>query len=239
MADGREGKGMGLPQLSMWALLARGSFYKILLLLVILVLLEVISFYGSPGGGARFLDRSRMGLMYLNGVGQAAVILSRCESLLDGKCGGTLMRLRVTQKRFFVIKVIYNILCLVLLAVVQIWTAVVLVKAAGMEAGGGELPPQYVFLAFYDNPFLHVLLPMADISWWVHDLLMTAALGMAAACASEKRGYMMLIVVYIMAAYWIVGQAEAGVQSVSGCIGYVTAIVAMAVWVKRRKRVPE
>ena len=42
--------------------------------------------------------------------------------------------------------------------------------------------PQYLFLTFYRNEFLHCILPMADVGKWMCNFLLLLALAMDAAC---------------------------------------------------------
>lgn len=192
--------------LSVWALLAGGSFYKILLVLALMLPTECILFYralyggGMEGGFAEVLRRSCAYPIFLAALGVIFLILVRLEGMLDSRSRYILMRLRVTRTRIFVVETVYNVLCLAVLFALQIgaafWMVWLYADAVGAEYTGGQL----LFLTFYRNNFLHCLLPMADTWKWLRNVLLLLALGMSAACGVEaaRRKYVIPISLYVV-----------------------------------------
>lgn len=178
--------------LSVFGLLARSSFLKVLGILVLMVIGELLLFrydlfrcYDAVTGGVKapekLVEYALLPMLFLAALALIMVALIWTEVRMSEKAGYTMMRLGLSRKELFAIKTIYNVVCLVLLFVVQIWLAV------GMLAWYGEfvpleLPmPQLLFIAFYRNGFLHCLLPMQEIGKWIRNLLMIVALSMTAA----------------------------------------------------------
>ncbi len=182
-----------MKNISVLALLIRNNFYKVLAVIVLMVSVEGFMFY-------RFLGEYQEGLVSAEsmiennqvwavfGVALAVIffILSVTENRLDKKSGNTIFRLRITQKRFFAIKTIYNVFCIALLFVVQIWFAIFMIKTYGEHIGEVLAGPQQLFLAFYRNEFLHSILPMAEAGKWIKNILMILAYAMQAAVNGKK-----------------------------------------------------
>ncbi len=200
----------GSAYMSMWGLLARGSFYKVLAAVTAMAAVEGIFFYCgrqalysrkgvSNGTISQILNGVKMHPIFLVTLGIAFFILLWTEKRLDGKSGNTMMRLRVSPNHFYVIKAIYNILCLLLVFAAQILLALGMIWICKKDMG--QNAPQTYFFAFYGNRFLHCLLPMAEMGKWVRNGLMLTAFGMEAA-GMKGKSYYMPIARFLVAAYW-------------------------------------
>lgn len=177
---------------SVFGLLARNSFLKILGILAGLAAVELVLFRGelltcyNAATGLVAAPEGLIGDAFVHVVFLAAfalvmVVLIWTEVRVSEKAGYTIMRLGLTRKELFAIKTIYNAICLVLLFVVQIWLVIGMLAWYGAFAPL-ELPmPQLLFVTFYRNGFLHCLLPMQEIGKWIRNLLMIVALSMSAA----------------------------------------------------------
>ena len=56
----------------------------------------------------------------------------------------------------------------------------------GVKASEEVFGPQTVFLAYWLDPYLHSLMPMAQVSRWIRNILMCVSLGISAAAFSQK-----------------------------------------------------
>ncbi len=182
-----------MKNISVLALLIRHNFYKVLAVIVLMVSVEGFIFYRFLGEHQEVLA-SAEGMIsdtYVSGVFKAAFVaiffvLCITENNLGKKSGSTILRLKITLKRFFAIKTIYNVFCIVLLFVVQIWFVIFMIRMYGRHIGEALAGPQQLFLTFYRNAFLHSLLPMAEVGKWIKNILMILAYAMQAAVNGKK-----------------------------------------------------
>ncbi len=192
--------------LSLWALLAKGSFYKILAVALSMAAIEAAAFHHvlQKGWAAPFekmIEESRIHLVFLAALGAAYFLLIRMNGILDNEGRNAVMRLRATGAGLFAIRTAYDMLCLLMLFGVQ--TGLVLWFAESYRRMPGALAgPQMVFLAFYRNEFLHGLLPMAERGKWVRNGLMLLALGMEEAGGMGKRYRITQVSVLVLSAAW-------------------------------------
>lgn len=183
--------------LSLFALYARSSFYKILMVLAGLVLAEGISFYAVCRGlGQRgetlypeaVPDRCLLKFFFLAAMAAVHFILAVTEDDRGGcKSSYTLRRLKISQKQQFAVRAAYNFLCLATVSAVQILAAFTICRLYEAKLPLGLVSPQYLFLVFYRNDFLHRILPMADAGGWMCNFLLLLALAMNA--AGGRRGW--------------------------------------------------
>lgn len=189
---------------SVFGLLARSSFLKILGILAMLVVGESVLLWrevsvsyrnvlhGETLLGAdevmllmaapeKLLENAFVHMVFLAALALVMVVLIWTENRMSEKAGYTIMRLGLTRKELFVIKTVYNVACLVLLFVVQIWVAIGFLAWYEANMPLDISMPQLFFLAFYRNEFLHCILPMQEFGKWIRNFLMVAALSMTAA----------------------------------------------------------
>lgn len=211
-------------ELSLWALLARSSFYKILAVLGGMVLTEGFFFLTAlraPGGASlgealqfwsewgrdwlgwkvsleNIIDNSFVPIMFLAALGLVFWILVFTERNLCGKGSYTLMRLEISRKHLGTVMAIYNGLCLLMLFAVQVCIAFWMVHIYRESAIAEGPAPQLLFLTFYRNDFLHCLLPMAEVGKWVRNLLMILALSLEPV---NSKGYYMVTALYVLTAF--------------------------------------
>lgn len=186
----------GRPVLSLFALYARSSFRKILAVLAGLAIAEGVSFYMLCRlvlqNGVVLYPEKMIDLCFLKYFFLAALVLVYFILIVtEGDRGGckssyTLRRLRVSKKRQFTVKAVYNFLCLALVFALQILAASTICRLYEGKLPVELVSPQYLFLVFYRNAFLHCILPMADVGKWVCNFLLLLALALDAACG--KRG---------------------------------------------------
>lgn len=202
------------PALALWALLAGSSILKILAVLAVMVFVEGILFFRTAWGewgypaGYRSLEAvvedSRISVVFLAALGLIYLILVWTEGRLEVKSGGTMGRLRLSERESFWIRTVYNAACLTLLFAVQIWLCIWMAWVHGREAQeAGDLSWRW-FLAFYRIDFLHCLLPMAEALKWVRNILLVLSFSVEAAGRAGKKEYILSILLYILAAGWFV-----------------------------------
>lgn len=200
----------GAAIVSLWTLCARGSFYKILLVLAGMALAEFACFElvcrKMTGNAAllspeKMIDECFLQPVFLCAFGLIYFILLWTESEHRGtRSGYTLLRLKVTQRQQFAVRTVYNTLCLTLVFSVQAALAAALCARYVERLPEELVSPQLLFLAFYRNRFLHSLLPMAEIGKWVKNLLLLTAFGMEAALGLQGRNYLTSIWLCILSA---------------------------------------
>lgn len=216
--------------LSLWALLAKGSFYKVLTVALLMAVTETALFcHGLRGGlGAPFelkIEESRIHFVFLAALGMVFFLLIRMNGILDREGRYTVMRLKVTQVQFFVIRTAYDALCLLMLFALQVGLVLCFAgiyrRTPGMPQG-----PQMLFLAFYRNEFLHCLLPMAETGKWVRNGLMLLAMGMEEAGGIGKRYRVTQVSVFVMAAAWFAVRVGPTWQDMVCCLVYAVVMAA-------------
>lgn len=242
MTAKKEGKN-GNPALSLWALLARCSIYKILAVLAAMALAEGILFYNCPNVGtgveslAKAVEDSRLSAIFLAVLGLVCFILAWTEQRLDAKSAAALSRLQLTDNRTFLIKTAYNIFCLAMLFMTQVWLVIWLAGMGGTGLEAAHVSPQRMFLAFYRIDFLHCLLPMAETGKWVRNLLLLLAFG-AAAAGSPKAGkppVLSLVALYALTTIGFVSPMGQNVMDTLYTMLY-TAVIIIDLWQVRRGR---
>ncbi len=183
---------------ALFALYARSSFRKILAVFAGMAIAEGVSFYlacrrleqsGAAMYPERMIDQCFLKYIFL----AALVLVSFILIVTEGNRGGckssyTLLRLKASKKQQFAAKTVYNFLCLMMVFAVQILTAFMICGIYEKRLPSELVSPQYLFLTFYRNEFLHCILPMADVGKWVCNFLLVLALAMDAAYAGNRNG---------------------------------------------------
>lgn len=178
--------------ISVFALLARSSFYKILGILTLMIIGETVLFrrellkcnnvaIGLVTAPEALIENALVHGFFLGALGLIVVVLVWTEVRMSEKAGYTMMRLHLTRRQLFAIKTVYNVCCFVLLFVVQIWLVLGMLWQYRIFVEVDYEMPQLLFLTFYRNRFLHCLLPMQELGKWIRNVLMITALSMGAA----------------------------------------------------------
>lgn len=232
--------------LSLWGLLARNSFYKILAVLGLMALGEglwlrnLLERESNPDSLEKLIDHA-LPFLFLPALGLIFLILARSEGLLWDRSRYTMRRLKVGSVQIFVLQVFYNILCITILYTVQIFLGIWMIEIYGRSLPGEFQPPQLLFLAFYRSEFLHCLLPLAETGKWVRNILCILALGVAAAEEGEKKKQIGQILLFIVTASWFVTPIGLVYRDVICDMAYGATILG-ALWKKgafRRRISPE
>lgn len=171
--------------LSVFMLMVRSSFYKILGLLALMAVAEATLFHFALDGGANLehvVKYSRITYPFYIVFVLLTLLLCSAGCEFGSKTGYTLRRLSISEKRVFFWQCVYNTAAYLLFWAVQVLVAVALCTAyVTVFADSPYITHQTLFLAFYRSDFLHSLLPMENILFWVRNLLFFVSLGVTTA----------------------------------------------------------
>jgi hypothetical protein len=122
----------------------------------------------------------------------------------------TLRRLAISEKEILCWLAVYNTLVFLIFWMFQIlvvmglcrlyeWLAPILGEKNGVPVSELLVGPQTVYIAFYRDKYMHSLLPMAEISRWIRNLVLLLGLGVCTTTFSNslrygKKGVALLIV---------------------------------------------
>lgn len=172
---------------SVWMLLAHSSIYKVAVILLGVLAVQCFLFWfmlskkGEVGTLEEMIEKSHTlwvcaaGFLLLT----AALCLTGCE--LSNRPGYTIKRLSVTEQEFFISQSLYNCLCFVIFWAGQAMSALICSQLYLRFADTSVVTGQTVFLAFYRNNWWHSLLPMADVSRTIRNVVLVIALGISSA----------------------------------------------------------
>ena len=216
--------------LSLWALLAKSSFYKVLAVALLMAVAETALFGRAlqSGPGAPFelkIEESRIHFVFLAALGAVFFLLIRMNGILDREGRYTVMRLKVAQARAFALRTAYDALCLLMLFALQVVLVLCFAGAYGRTPGMPQ-GSQMLFLAFYRNDFLHGVLPMAETGKWVRNGLMLLAMGMEEAGGIGKRYRVTQVSVFVMAVAWFAVRVGPTWQDIVCCLVYAVVMAA-------------
>jgi len=116
----------------------------------------------------------------------AVLTFNFCE--FRSKCGYTLMRLGVDEKRIFILQSVYGAFVYVIMLVFQL--ALICAMAAYFAQKTEDVGAQTVFLAFYRTPLLHSILPLSEWTRFFRNVMLVLCLGVETAFFSymQRRG---------------------------------------------------
>lgn len=226
--------------LSVFALIARSSIFKLLILFVLLAGVEGIVFYLKLKNElmvASELGMQLVGVEYVFSSGRvfwiaALIFLLMTAQLCVVGCNFgsrqsyTLNRLLISEKSVFIWQSVFNIISYVMLWAVQLGIALALCRWYMNVAG--ETSGQAVMLAFYRNKFLHSLLPLSDITRLIRNVLMMFALSVTAArfVWANHRGQLGVGIIAMTALVLVFFAGETSVQNTDYLMSFCSAAVA-------------
>lgn len=197
--------------LSFFALLARGSIYKILEIFMVLITVEIISFYqclksGRWGGFQGILEGGKIPISaaFLTALGMLFFILAWMEGTIRDKSRNTLMRLKLSKMHIFFIQSIYHFCCFIILFILQIWIIIFMFYLFRQEFYTENISKQSLFLIFYSNDFLHCLLPLQEAGKWLRNILLLIAFSMQAACGIYRKNIITSTLLFVITVSWFV-----------------------------------
>ncbi len=188
--------------LSVFALAVRGTLYKVLAICAAAALLQLglcVFFlkWGTAWEGIPTLLEQLIDLTFYGVVAKIAFI-AVCAMLCVFSCdhspsrsGYTLRRLQIGERTAVFWFAVCNAGMLALFWASQLATALAVYLLCRWADPSVAAFPQTLLIAFYRNGYLHALLPLREVSLWVRNLSLLAALALCCAAFSyhQRRGH--------------------------------------------------
>ena len=232
---------------SVFMLFVRSSFYKVLLLLLAMIAAEGIWFYKTIQGMLEknqtegnfpvmtpevVFEEAHLMVFFALAVIILTAILAYVGRSTSGHQEYTWYRLSITPKSIFLWQTLYNCCCFLLLWFVQAAFAVGLCLYYVKTADAGAVTHQSLFLVFYREPFLHGLIPLQHIWYWIRNVLLFCSLGFAVAYAVHrarqgKYGGWLRMILLISGLSWF--RVDLSMNGVNGTEGLVYAGIVICV----------
>ena len=241
-------------RLSVMMLAARGTIYKVILLILVTGIVQAGLFYlwmanniPAGAGWSVGLEGGITDSFVMQAAGISFVLL--CMMLaLNGYGSGakpvyTLRRLAISEKEALCCFAVYNTLVfllfwssqiLIMLGLCRMYEVLAPLLGAQRDTSNSValVGPQTVYIAFYRHKYLHSLMPMAEISRWIRNLIWVISLGVCTATFSNslrygKKGFAIFVMVVVTLGMFCraVGMIESDI--VGGLIALAAAVGSM------------
>ena len=175
---------------SVLKLYTRGTIYQIVLRTLILVGVECGMFavllrkyaWGLSIGATKLtalFDNSRLSYVFLLGVIFCVMNpLSEMGANKAGRLEYTMQRLSIPYKHTVLVQWGYNTACYLLFWMIQTMVVLGMCQCYFRLVPSDSINHQTLVLAFYQQDFLHNLLPLSDWYRWVRNLMLVVTLGL-------------------------------------------------------------
>lgn len=170
--------------MSVFQLMVRCNFYRVLVTLAVMVVLQTGLFWFALNYGISteefgleyVLEKSHIEIVFF-GVFIAMDLLLRAGTgyEVEGKHNYTMMRLSVTRKEVYYWHVVSNVFYYLLFFTVQLFTVIMLGIMYLKFAPAEYVTGQTLFLACYRYDLLHSLLPLGDLPYLIRNILVVGA----------------------------------------------------------------
>lgn len=181
--------------LSVFALIAQNSIYRILGVLALLTAADgALAWYWLA------VKHHSIENLFRNGNGGFGIVLAvifalfavvqiRHGDIYSGPQGYTIKRLAISEKAVALLQILYNMLCWMILWGMQVLIIFLICKFYYRfgETADNPLAGQQMFLLFYISPLLHSLLPMEETLAWIANLIMIVELSISSAYWTVRR----------------------------------------------------
>lgn len=194
--------------LSVFEMIARSTLYKVLLVLIIIVPLQLLLFWRELQDSEKALeiivDDSHMLWLLAAGFLLITGLLGLCGCNIGSNQGYTLRRLQIPELHVLGLQAVYN--CLVYLILWASQVAVFLIAGNWYMENAAETTNQTLVLAFYRNPYMHSILPMEDALGWIVliGLLLFCGIASAVSTYRQRRGTLGFGVIAAIATVFII-----------------------------------
>lgn len=173
---------------SVFGLFARCSIFKVAGVLCLMGLVQMVLFVklylpSMLVNDASFLQAlavSKVSGVCLVGFVLITIVLCKTGTEYSSKTSYTLKRLSISEQSTFLMQALYNIFIYVLFVGFQL-AMIFLLGWLFQNKVSGNVNSQFLFLAFYQNYFLHALFPMEDGLLWFRNICWLLALGVVTA----------------------------------------------------------
>lgn len=186
--------------LSVFEMIVRSSFYKVLAVLIAMVIVEVTSLQlyikeaGSDGIKSLELmvDHSYYVIFLMIAYICISVVLALTGCNIGSVQSYTLQRLRISEKMYFLLQCVYNVFCYIVLWATQLGVLLFTADSFMKNHTADYVSNQTIFLAFHRNNLMHSILPMENWLCWLILLHVILSTGIVTADFSwrQRRGKM-------------------------------------------------
>ena len=171
---------------------ARPTFYKFLLINLAVATIQAAVFFLTAGSALSngYAPSLSTCFGYLKYPFMAAlfgiwVIFAAHGMERKSKVGYTIGRLMISEKVYTLLMAAYYAMCFIIFWALQLSVVIMIYSVYG------TIYPNYVnhqtfFLLSYNTPFIHSLLPLAEVSRLIRNVLLFLSLGLCASCASTQ-----------------------------------------------------
>lgn len=233
--------------LSVYMLMTRATFHKVLILFLCFVILQSGYFYLALNDTLTLYQGieipydapvSLMEHVFENShtalfFGLAFIVLTfvLCGSWRENgsKPGYTFRRLNVSEKYVMICSAIYNASCYAILIFIEIIVSFLLCQLYMARMHPEMTSIQSIFLAYYRNDFLHSILPLDEISGLIRNILMVLCLGYASADFPYRRRYgrlgMNIVFLSVMTLMFFISEVGLMGMDVFICIVFIASAV--------------
>ncbi len=221
--------------MSVLGLIAKSSFYKVLIVLGAGMLIQLGLFhfalesYSIDFTLEGVLSSSFVALVAVAMFLTAYVFLALTGTQFGARCGYTINRLQITENQYFALQTVYNFLVFLFVWFFEAIVCYILCLYYCANAPEADIFSQTVFLGFYRSNFLHALIPLSSWHLWVRNIFAAAALAFACSQFSykQRRGKFSLIslAVPILICRFFAPELEDWTNSVIVIIGAILVIL--------------
>ena len=233
--------------LSTWMAAAKTILWKLLLILLLLAGTELLMLrHGMDwyrqmlADGylditfSNLLDQSRLAYVYFAALVAVTAVCCLQGAQFSGKKVYTLQRLPLGEFPTTLLWALVHLSAYMILWAVQLAMIFVLWRVYVTEFGSGN-PGLELFVAFYQNGFLHGLLPLADVARWIMVGFYYVTLAYSSACFGffHRRGKVRLWVCVLLVLYgFLVGSDGSDVGNFLICVSCVLLAVSQtgSIW---------
>lgn len=196
---------------SVWMLIVHSSIYKVIAVIAAVIAVQSVLFWLQLSkndiivGELRTLKQviEDSHVLWICAAGfllmTASLCLTGCE--FGSRQGYMINRLSVSEKQVFITQAVYNAMCFFIFWAGQVTAALVCCMNYLRFADPSVVNEQILFLSFYQSDFWHNLLPMADVSRTIRNIVLVIALGIGSAAVPvfQRRRRMPLVIVVLLA----------------------------------------
>ena len=238
-------------RLSVMMLAARSTVYRVIALILATAAVQAGLYYGwlvnsiSPDSSWLVnleIGMSDSGIMLAAAVSFILLCVILCMTGLGpgAKSLYTLRRLAISEKEILCWLAVYNTLVFLLFWMSQIltvmglcrmyeWLAPILCEKNGVPVSELLMGPQTVYIAFYRDKYMHSLLPMAEISRWIRNLVLLLSLGVCTTTFGNslrygKKAFALLVVMVVTLGMFCGGVGAIELDIISGLIALTAGV---------------
>ena len=178
--------------LAFFRLLAKSVLPALAALLAVMAAAEFFLFQHTAGRMdfenemlTDLIDKSHLKIAAFVAIFACGWLLSSAQSLPGSRQDYTLRRLAISRRAMFLWRFLLCALCFLALWAAEAWSCFLLCRGFLASSDASWITGQTLVLTFYQNDFLHSLLPLADLAGWLLDLLFLLTFSLLAAAGGH------------------------------------------------------